>query len=428
MPAIPFGPGAWHKALICLLLAAIGPAIPAFSAAGTGLLTLAEVQQLALLEQPALVAGEANVHALRDEAVVAGQLPDPQLIAGINQLPVNEGEAFSLRDDDFTALSVGISQEFPRAAKRQLRAIALEQQAKAAEVGLTAVERRVKLRAALAYLDVASAAQAAVLLDRLGAEAETQLAVRGIAVVSGQGSQSEQLAAGVEAEVLADRGRALRQRELAGRAELARWIGPISADRPIPEGVPALPDPPPLSELLAQLPQHPQLAAPEVAVRIATTQAQLAGLGTRPDWRVELRYDHRLEFPDLVTLMVGVDLPLLPGNRQDRSSSAARARLTAGEAELDDHLREATATLTRAYRQWQAGTDRLRRYEDSLLPQSHAQVQSALAAYRSAKTPLTAVLDARRGLLDVELMRLDLAVDVARDRLQIQYFEAEDGQ
>ncbi|MEQ1803317.1 MAG: TolC family protein [Gammaproteobacteria bacterium] len=231
MPAIPFGPGAWHKALICLLLAAIGPAIPAFSAAGTGLLTLAEVQQLALLEQPALVAGEANVHALRDEAVVAGQLPDPQLIAGINQLPVNEGEAFSLRDDDFTALSVGISQEFPRAAKRQLRAIALEQQAKAAEVGLTAVERRVKLRAALAYLDVASAAQAAVLLDRLGAEAETQLAVRGIAVVSGQGSQSEQLAAGVEAEVLADRGRALRQRELAGRAELARWIGPISRTR-----------------------------------------------------------------------------------------------------------------------------------------------------------------------------------------------------
>lgn len=418
---------AWPQTFASVLLVVVTGGCPAFAGEFSPL-TLAEVQRLALVEQPALVAGAANVQALREGSVAAGQLPDPQLITGVNQLPVDDGEAFSLRDDDFTALSVGISQEFPRSAKRKLRASALEQQATAGELGLAAVERGVQLQAGLAYLDVAAAAQGAGLLDRLSAEAEKQQAVQGFALVAGRGTQAEQLTATVEAEVLADRGRALRQRELAGRSELARWIGSTAADRPISTELPVLPGPPALGVLLDQLPLHPQLAGPAATIRVAETEARLASLAAKPDWRLELRYDHRLEFPDLVTLMVGIDLPFFTGNRQDRSSSAARDRLSANIAEHDDHLREATASLTSAYREWQAGTDRLRRYQDSLLPQSRARVESALASYQSSQASLTSVLDARRSLLDIELMRLDLAVDVARKRLQIQYFETEAGQ
>lgn len=414
---------AWPQVIARFLL--LGVATVALPARGgePGALTLAEVQRRALVEQPALVAGASKVQALRDESVAAAQLPDPQLITGVTQMPVDGGEAFSLREDDFTALSVGLSQEFPRAAKRQLRAAALEQQARAAELGLAGAERQVQLQAGLAYLDVAAAAQGARLLDQVMAEADRQKAVRGIALVTGQGTQADQLAAVVEAEVLADRGRALRQRELAGRAELARWIGSTAAEQSVPDIVPVLPSPPPLSTLLEKLVEHPQLAGPAATVRIAQTEARLAGLATSPDWRIEMRYDHRLEFPDLVTLMVGVDLPFFAGDRQDRSSSAARARVVADTAGQDDKLREATAQVTSAFRQWQSGTDRLGRYDDSLLPQSRSRVKSALAAYQSGRGTLTTVLDARRSLLDVELMRLDLAVDVSRDRLRLQYFE-----
>ena len=414
---------AWLQVIARFLLLGLSAvALPAV-AGDSVVLTLAEAQRLALVEQPALALGAAKVRALRDDSVAAEQLPDPQLIAGVTQLPVEDDEAFSLREDDFTALSVGFSQEFPRAAKRQLRAAALEQQARAGELGLAAAEREVQLQAGLAYLDVAAAAQGARLLDLLTAEAGKQKSVRGIALIAGQGSQADQLAAAVEAEVLADQGRALRQRELAGRAELARWIGATAADRPLPDDLPALPAPPPLNALLAKLADHPQLAGPAATVRIAQTEARLAGLAASPDWRIEMRYDHRLEFPDLVTLMVGVDLPFFTGDRQDRSSSAARARVVVETAKQDDQLREAAAKVTSAYRQWRSGTDRLGRYDDSLLPQSQLRIQSALAAYQSGGGTLTTVLDARRSLLDVELMRLDLAVDVARDRLRLQYFE-----
>lgn len=417
---------AWRQLFASgLLLGAASTGCPALADGDPGPLTLAEVGRLALVEQPALLSEAAKIRALRDQSVAAGQLPDPQLITGVTQIPVAGSEAFSLRDDDFTALSVGVSQEFPRAAKRRLRAAALEQQATAEKLGLAAVERRVQLQAGLAYLDVVAAAQGARLLDGLAAEAERQQAVAGIASVAGRSNQPQLLAAAVEVEVLADRGRALRQREMAGRSALARWIGPTEADRSVPSELPVLPQPPTLDMLLNQLPAHASLAMSSATARVAATEAQLASAATQPDWRLEMRYDHRLDFPDLVTVLVGVDLPLFTDRRQDRSASAARSRVTADTAQRDDQLREATATLTSAYRQWRAGTDRLERYDSALLPRSRARVQSALAAYQSGQTPLTAVLDARRSLLDAELMRLDLAAEVLRERLQLQYFEPE---
>jgi outer membrane protein TolC len=420
---------AWQKIFACtLLLASTAGVIATVATADPAPLTLTDVQRLALVAQPALLAEAAGVRALRNQAVAAGQLPDPQLITGIMQMPVNDGEALSLRDDDFTALSVGVAQEFPRAGKRRLRAAALEQQAAASELALAAVERRLKLQAALAYVDVVAASAGARLLDGLVAEGSKQQAATQIAVVAGRESQSNLLAADVAVEVLVDRRSALRQRELAGRAALGRWIGAADTGRPLPADLPWLPDPAPLEFLLDGLSSHPALAGPDVAARVAATQARLSRLDARPDWRLELRYDHRLEFPDLVTVMVGIDLPFFTEHRQDRTSSAARELLTASLAQRDNQAREAAATLTVAYRQWQLGRDRLRRYDDALLPPSRARVQSALAAYQSGQGDLSAVLDARRAQFDAELVRLDLAAAITRDRLQLQYFEAEAGQ
>jgi len=418
---------AWPKIFISTLLWGLS-GISAVAAADSAIaaLTLPEVQRLALVEQPVLLAEAANVRALHDQSVAAGQLPDPQLLTGITQLPVNGGEALSLRDDDFTALSVGISQEFPRAAKRELRAAALEQQATGAQLALTDLGQRVRLEAGRTYLEVVAAVHGAKILEQLSTEAVRQQDVAGIDLVAGRGAQPELLAAQVEAALVTDRGRALRQREQAGRAALARWIG-AAADRPVEGSLPVFPAPPALGQLLDDLPDHPSLAAPATSAALAATELRLATAELKPDWRMEVRYDHRLEFPDLVTLMVGIDLPLFAGNRQDRSSAAALERLSAATAQRDDRLREATATLTTAYREWQAGTERLRYYDEALLPPGTARVEAALAAYRAGRGSLAAVLEARRSLLETELMRLDLATEVAGDRLQMQYFELETG-
>lgn len=393
----------------------------------TGPLTLPEAVQLALREQPGLVAGSATIRALRQEAVAEEQLPDPQLVGGVTQMPVSGDDAFSLRDDDFTALSVGLSQEFPRAAKRKLRAARVEQQATATEVALTGIEKRIRRDVGWAWLDVFGARTAATLIDDLAREGQRQRAVAGIDLAAGRGTQPDVLAAAVDLEVLADRGRAMRQRELAARASLGRWIGP-AADRPLPDEPAALPEPAALDVLLAGLGEHPLLAEPAVTARMAATDLELAQVQAKPDWRVEVRYDHRLEFSDLVTFMVGVDLPMFTENRQDRRTAAAREKLQASHAQRDDALRDVTAAVTASWRNWQSGTERLRRYDDALLPESRKRVAAALAGYQSGQATLGALLDARRSLLESELMRLDLQLEVMRERLALQYFEPEAGQ
>jgi outer membrane protein TolC len=405
------------------LLWSLASAVSAASA-GSATLTLDEAIALALEQQPALTAEEAGIRALRHEAAAAGALPDPQLMAGLMQMPVNEDKAFSLREDDFTALSVGIAQEFPRAEKRRLRAARLEQQAAAGEAGLGAASRRIQRDAAWAYLDVFAAGAGAKLIDRLATEAKRQLDASRIGLVAGGTRQAEVAAMAVDVEVLNDRAHWLRQKEATARSLLARWIG-AAADRPLPDTLPALPAPAPLADLLGRAASHPLLAQPDATARVAATERALAEAATKPDWRLELRYDHRLEFPDLVTVMVGVDLPLFASSRQDRRSAAARESLQVARTRRDDALRELTAALTASYRNWQAGEARLRRYDDRLLPESRRRVAAALADYQSGQGPLAAVLEARRSLLESELMRLELAAQVARDRLALRYFETE---
>lgn len=421
----PFAISNWLPVVLIVLVLGPSPGVPAATPGNA--LTLAEVNSLVLVEQPGLIAEAQRIRALREESVAAGQLPDPRLIAGVMQLPVTGDEPLSFRDDDFTALSVGIAQEFPRAAKRRLRAAALEQQAAGVEMALTDLQRQLQLAASQAYLDVVGAALGSELLERLTAEVARQREVTDIARVTGRGDQPEVLAADVDTALTADRARALRQREQSSRAVLARWIG-ADADRPVSGTMVELPAPPALGELLSRLPRHPSLAAPATQETLAATELRLARAELQPDWRLELRYDHRLEFPDLVTVMVGVDLPMFPGNRQQRSSAAARSRLGAATAERDGQWREAAASLTATYREWEAGTQRLAFYDAAVLPPARGRVDGTLAAWRSGRSDLADVLAARRSLLEAELMRLELSVQVARDRVQIQYFTVEEEQ
>src|SRR5580692_5776505 len=82
-------------------------------------LTMEEAARLATVDQPLLAEREAKIQAEEHQAVAAAQLPDPQVSGGIKELPIDTSEAFSARRDNFTEFAIGVSQEFPRAAKRR---------------------------------------------------------------------------------------------------------------------------------------------------------------------------------------------------------------------------------------------------------------------------------------------------------------------
>src|SRR5215471_1958473 len=75
-------------------------------------LTLAEALRLAEKRALGISALDAASRASREMAVAAGQLPDPVLRAGIDNLPVNGPDAFSLERDFMTMRRIGVMQEY----------------------------------------------------------------------------------------------------------------------------------------------------------------------------------------------------------------------------------------------------------------------------------------------------------------------------
>ena len=72
-------------------------------------LTLFEATQRAIDESPDLIAGQAEVSAAEALVRPAGQWADPELVAGIDNLPVTGPDAGSVSADFMTMRKVGRS-------------------------------------------------------------------------------------------------------------------------------------------------------------------------------------------------------------------------------------------------------------------------------------------------------------------------------
>ena len=68
--------------------------------------------------------------------------------------------------------------------------------------------------------------------------------------------------------------------------------------------------------------------------------------------------------------------------------------------------------------------ERLRLVIDEHVPDSNARVEAALAAYRSGRGEMAAVIEARRGELEARLLQVELETLIAKLRTQLAYFEA----
>ncbi len=115
-------------------------------------LTMQDAAQQAVQHQPLLDELDARARAERESAIAARQLPDPSLIAGVSNLPVDTADAYSLRRDSDTQLQIGLNQELTRGRKRALRGDVGDARAAGYAIERRATERSVRRDAALAWL------------------------------------------------------------------------------------------------------------------------------------------------------------------------------------------------------------------------------------------------------------------------------------
>lgn len=387
-------------------------------------LTLDEALRLAETNAPSLAAQDANIRAASYAAIPAGELPDPKLLAGLQNYPIGGPDRWSVNNDSMTMQMVGVKQEMPNSDKRKARI----------EVANAAVERaaaerqverlNVRQSTAMAWISSYSVERKDALFQDFYKENQLLSETVKAQIAGGRAQPADAVTPRQEAVQLAEGQDDLNLQRIRARAALKRWIGAAGDD--VPAGT--LPNwPVEASGYSHKLQHHPKLAAFAPMAREAQAKVQEAVSEKRPDWSWELDYQHRnREFGDMVSVQFSWDLPLFSDSRQNPRIAARQADLSQIEAQRDALAREHAEQLESELADYTRLNRAVQRNRESLVPLAEQKVELSLASYRAGKGDLNAVIAARRELIEARLKQIDVEEERALTsaRLYLAYGES----
>lgn len=398
----------WYRILFLVLL------WPLTASAQERVLTLEQAIDRASGEAPQVAASSAMLEGARAVAPSAGRLPDPELVTGVDNLPIDTADRYSFTRDFMTMRKIGVMQSFPSSTKRRLQGERAQREIDIAQGELRKSRFETSHSVAEAWIARAVAEQSLARLQALKPDVELQASAARAALSSGRATAAEALGTQTLVASLNDRALALQQEAEMQHAELARWIG-SDADLPLA----SLPTDRELEHspdaLVAAVAEHAPLAPVVARLDAARTDVDLARAAKRPDWSAEISYAKRgPQFSDMVSLEFRVGLPLFPKNRQDPTIAEKLAAVRAQEAERDSEVRMHTAEVRAAVAQWRLGRERLRNYQKEILPLAHDRSRAALASYSAGRGELRSVVEALTDEIDRQVEEVQLEGSVTR--------------
>ena len=365
----------------------------------------------ALERAPQMEAQRAAVESAEALQTSAGRLPDPAMVIGVDNLPLNGPDAFSTTSDSMTMTKVGLVQSFPSGSQREGERERAAAEVTLAQAELVATRAEVARQAAVAWLRFAAARETRQQLEPLEGDLRLAADAARASLRAGRGSAAEALEA--EAAVAALKSRLLQSRgdEERAKAELARWIGSDAIADPGP--LPALNVLPSSVETLRQSAHLHALIAPlDARVAVAEADLDLARAARRPGWGVELTYGKRgPAYSDMGQLQFTVDLPLFPKNRQTPVIAARSADLRKARAERDAELAMHGAELHQVVISWQQLGEQLQFLESEQLPLARERSRAALGSFRAGSSNARMIADAFTSETDLLLSRAALTVE-----------------
>ncbi len=399
-----------------------------FLAAESPPLTLPEAEQITIANAPELERLEATSQAFSQQAIADGQLPDPKLMAGAANVPTN---SFSFTQDDMTMVEVGVQQFFPAGNSLEIKSKQTQEKANAEKRKIQDQKALLLRSVRETWLNLYYWIQAAHVVQEnqslyrhLLKATESQYSV-------GRGNQSDVLQVQLELSRFEDQSIQIQQQIDGLRAQLARYIGKIQADRPLSNSLPSWPKPLTLDTLETRLRQHPLLKVDAANIEVARNEVALAEEQYKPGIMVDVGYGVRQgrmaccggRRSGMIGAKVTVDLPLFTANRQDRQLQASASQLTATHVDQHVHYRDLLKDLRTQYALLQRLSERESLYENKLGREAEQNSKAALFAYQSATADLTTVLRAYSNELTIQLEQLQIKIEGAKTRAALFYLE-----
>ncbi|ANR78232.1 heavy metal RND transporter [Kosakonia sacchari] len=373
------------------------------SAAQAESLTLTQTLAAAERYSAELSANRNEAQALDAMADSARQLPDPKLKFGIENVPVQGNNDRRLTREGMTMQRIGIMQQYVSAEKRDRKADTLLAEAQSVSAKSAVVRANLQRDTAQAWLELALSQQALQTARKLLAETERQQSAQRASVGAGNAAPDSVLAFRVGLSAMRDK-LTLAERDVQlAQTRLAQLTGEdvsaVSGELPRYQRLPA--DEKTLEQGIAQ---HPDIIAAASMANSAKARSAQSAVAAIPDVEVEVWYGRRAEgYEDMAGVMFTVDLPLFQSHRQDKDHAADVSRTMQANDQLALAERDHAAQLHSLIAEYNAAQTLWMRQRDEVLPLVRQRATLLAAQYRSGQSDLSALLEARRNVLDSEL-------------------------
>ncbi len=372
-------------------------------------LRLADAVTEARRANPMLQAARYRADAARERVPQAGALPEPRFSFGLVNRPIDDFGT----DIMMTMNAFQLSQRFPWPGKlgfgqEESEHLARADQFDAREVEAALVTRLKSVYYELAYIDRAVRIMEATrnLLRDFEQVTTARYAV-------GAGIQQDILQAQVAVAIVTADIRVLREQRVAMAARLNALLGRVATGAigalELPDIDGALPS---VDALLAMAAANrPALHAAEERVAAAQAGYRAARRQLYPDFDLLLGYGQRPQFDDLVTIAVGISIPIWAGSKQLPLRREKLALESVHEARQLDLYNETYARLTELRAAAERASELSRLYRTSILPQAQAAVESALSAYRVGQVDYMTLLGNQMTLNEFETETVRLTAE-----------------
>ncbi|CAH6928456.1 Heavy metal RND efflux outer membrane protein, CzcC family [Vibrio chagasii] len=378
----------------------------------------------------------AQSQAMRETGIASATLMDPKLKVGFGGLPV---DSFQFDEDPMTNISVGLMQQFERGntldlqqkkASQQADGLALQVEARE----LTVANSMTQLWLELGYQQVAEGVmrENRRLLVELENYVQTNYSI-------GKSEAQDLLNAQLQVSKLDEKLQANQQVQRRLISQLSEWLGSdwlgtqaVGSQAPDAQSVLNATNQIDWSLLENKLAtnidstkhyqllmEHPLVKITDATISSNQTQVELAEQAYTPQFGVEVMYAHRQAnnmagepASDLVSAYLTVDIPLFTGNRQDKNLSAAQHQVGAAKSQKDTLLAQMNAQVNALLVDKANLTQRLERYQSSLLPQTSARIRAVERGYQNNTAQFNDVISATTDELALKLEQQRLITDL----------------
>ena len=385
--------------------------VPLQSRADNGTVTLKELEQEAIQNNPELRMSEKKVESADEKKTLAAAMPDP--IIGYMMQNVGAPFVWSVGKQDMSMQGIVVSQEIPFPGKLSTMGFAAEKMAERERESARETKLKILSNLRSAYYDYYLAYRSSEILTQTKDLMKNFQKIAETRYGTGQGMQQDVLRAQLEVSMLLDK---IAEEERKKETQTSTINSIIGRDPLAPLGRPEELPKNYLEKSLSDLAAMAQAHSPVINGKQHMIEQSEFEVSSRkkeflPDMVVSGGWFKRGDLSDVWSASIMFKVPLYFWNKST-GVKAANAELHAARYDFDAAKLMVLSRVRDLYATAKTSEHHLHLYDTGIIPQARMALQSTTSNYQVGKTDFLALLDSESLLLKYQLMAQEELVNL----------------